>query len=414
MIKKDTLNLTSLTVIQASNAILPLIIFPYVLNVLGAVKYSDIVITESIMFIIFTFVLYSFEVNGVSEIVQMKDKEDTKKLSLIFSKIITIRIIVLSFFVIVLLFIKVFFDNSFFILLLTWMLFPLSYILQSSYLFLALEKNFFLAISVVLSRVLAIFCVFYFIDKSDQSFLIPLIIGASFLLGSICSFLYAIIKFKLRFYRVTLKEIKKGLNDGKEIFFGNISVILFKGINVLILGVLTNNAFSISIYSIAEKIIKSLQAAIRPLNSLFFPKGVKLIKNIALPSKKAFFLLSKITIPQLIVLTILTVIFFVTIIVFGHKIPLLNKIPNLALVITLCGIMVLSVFLGVSNFMYGTVGLNHLQSKRYYAKSIFMTGVISIILSFVLIKVYHETGAAISYVVGEAILLFFVLKKIFK
>jgi len=408
---KNTLNLFSLFVAQGSNAILPLIIFPYVLTVVGSESYSLLVITEALMFIIYAFVLYSFEINGVSKIIELEDKYDSNALSKIYSKIISARLIILCGFILILLAASPFLEKDFFFVLMIWMLIPLSYIFQSSYFFLALEENLFLALFIGASRALCVLLIFITIKSKADLYFVPLIIGLTFTLGSLCSFLYAMIKFKLHFYKVTLIDIKDIYYDGKEIFLGNISVLLLRDFNILILGLFTNNAISISTYSIAEKIIKSLQASIRPLNQFFFPKGVFLIKNIPTPNKKAFHLLSKISIPQLIVLGTIVSFLIVGYLVVGDKITYIREYPNINLVIQLCAIMVFSVFIGVLNFMYGTVGLNHLQSKGYYAKSIFFTGILSIIMALVLISLFHEVGASINFVLAEGILFYFIFNK---
>ena len=194
--KKASLNLLYLTVIQVSNAVLPLIVFPHILGVLGAERYSDIVLSESIMFVLYAFILYSFEVNGVSDIVGIEDKESTKELSLVFSKVLTVRLLILGAFLILILLAGLFIETSFFYLLLAWMLYPLGYILQSSYFFLAVEDNFFLAVSVLSSRIMAVLCIFFFVNKIELGYLVPLIIGVIFVFAGLCSFIYAINKYK--------------------------------------------------------------------------------------------------------------------------------------------------------------------------------------------------------------------------
>ena len=111
-------NLISLGVIQFSNAVLPLIIFPYVLIVVGPELYSKIALSEALMFVIFTFVLYSFEVDGVSEIVHLGNQSGGKKLSMIFSKILTIRLLILTIFTILAALLYLLLDDIFYILLL--------------------------------------------------------------------------------------------------------------------------------------------------------------------------------------------------------------------------------------------------------------------------------------------------------
>jgi O-antigen/teichoic acid export membrane protein len=362
------------------------------------------------MFVIYAFTLYSFEVNGVSEVIKTKESEDPKALSLVFNRIFTIRLVIFLFFLVAILIAGLFIDIILFQLLLAWMLYPLSFIFQNTYFFLAKEDNFSLALFAASSRVLAVLGIIYFINENSESYLVPLIIGLIFLAGGVCSFLVILVKYNVKLMRVSRLEIKNTLILGKDIFFGNISVLMLKDLNVIILGLLLVNPVAISTYSIAEKIIKSFQAAIRPLNSFFFPKGIKLLGHLKKPDSEALKIINKITTPQYAVLAFFSIIFFVLAFAFGEKLPILRDIDNLNAVLDLCLIMIAAVFFGVSNYMYGTLGLNHLDKKKYYAKSIFITGLISVSISFIIIKLHNETGAAISFVFAEALLLFFILK----
>jgi PST family polysaccharide transporter len=73
--------------------------------------------------------------------------------------------------------------------------------------------------------------------------------------------------------------------------------------------------------------------------------------------------------------------------------------------------MIFSIFFGVLNFMYGTLGLNHLGQKRYFAKSIVITGSISLLTLLVFTKYFSVYGTATNFVLSELILLVFILNK---
>lgn len=412
-VKNNSLNLFSLIAIQGSNAVLPLLVFPFVLSKIGSDNYSEVVVSEAIMFIIYAFVLYSFEVNGVSKAVNLITEKDYIGLSHLFTKVLLVRLLIFLLGVLVVLCSYFFVSETFFILLLTWMLYPLSFIFQSSYFYLALEKNFDLAIVVVLSRILCLGLIYYFINESSNNILIPIIIGGTYFIGGIVSFLVAIYKYKITLLKVNKKEIKQILLEGKEIFLGNISVLLFRDFNVLLLGMLTQNSIAISSYSIAEKIIKSLQASIRPLNQFFFPKGVKLLKGYTDPNRRIFFLIGKVTIIQLLALLFIVTSLSLSLYLFKDSFVTLRDYPNINLIISFCSIMVGSIFFGVMNFMYGTLGLNHLNGKKYFAFSIFLTGIISVTLSFFLIRIIDGYGAAISFIAAELVLFIFVVKRYF-
>jgi O-antigen/teichoic acid export membrane protein len=413
MIRKNIVNLGSLVVIQISNAMLPLIIFPFILKTIGEDGYSRIVIAEALVLIIHTFVLYSFEVNGISEIIKAKEKKNNEELSKIFFKILYTRLILLTLALVFLLSIINFLERDLSLLLLLWLLFPLSFIFQSSYFYQANEQNFFLALSVLISRLLGMYLIFNYIGSSEDIYLVPLIIGLSYTMGGLSAFIYVIYKFELNFVRISFDEIQQVLSTGKEIFFGRLSVMLFRNSNVLILNMIIDNNTAISVYSIAEKFINSLQAAIRPLNQLAFPKVISRLKNDDFPTKKLFIIIWKYTILQLFILFVLVVIGYFFIYNYVYLFSYLNDLPNKEDILYLFIIMLPSAFIGILNFMFGTAGLNELGSKVYYAKIIFTTGIISLILSFLLSYLFEEKGAAISFVLGETILFLLVIKKYF-
>ena len=143
-IRKNSVNLISLVAIQGSNAILPLLVFPYILKKVGETNYSQIVIAEAVMFIAYAFVLYSFEVDGVSRVMQLVQEKKTVILSKLYTKILFIRLGILGIFALGFLVASLFLEKQMATLLFLWLVFPLGFILQSSYFYLAIEENFYL------------------------------------------------------------------------------------------------------------------------------------------------------------------------------------------------------------------------------------------------------------------------------
>ncbi len=61
-------NLAALTVIQGSNALIPLLIVPFAIATVGAGAYAQVAITEAISALVLAAVLYSFDVDGVARL----------------------------------------------------------------------------------------------------------------------------------------------------------------------------------------------------------------------------------------------------------------------------------------------------------------------------------------------------------
>lgn len=410
MKRKELINFLSLFVAQGSNAILPILVFPIILSRLGNLAYSKIVITESIIFIPYAFILYSFEVNGVSKIVNYRIEDKIKHISSLFSQVLIIRLVIFILSLLCIIISGFFIDQVDLYLLLIWLMFPLSYIFQNSYFYLGYQNNLPLAVLILFSRLICFGLIYYYLNKNSSIYLAPLFIGLSFIVGGLLSFLYIVLKYNIKLSLPNFKDLKYQIIEGKEIFFGNISVLLFKDINVLIISFITKDPNLISSYSIAEKIVKSLQASIRPINQYFYPKGLILINNFKEPNYIAFREIFKVTKTQLMLILSIILSFFIAIYILQNY-NLLSFLNDNKESIILISIMIFSVFFGVLNFMYGTLGLNHLGNKRYFAMSIFFTGLISLVTLMVFTKYFSIYGTAINFVISEIILLVFILNK---
>ncbi|MGZ8189895.1 MAG: oligosaccharide flippase family protein [Methylococcaceae bacterium] len=411
--KKNIVNLVSLTCIQFSNALLPVIAFPLILNVVGADFFSKIVLTEAVALIIVALVLYSFEVEGISKIVGLNMKTDISKISHIFSGILYVRLMIWLLCVVILCLLFPILDQDIFTLLVSWMLFPLSYIFHSYWFYQGIERNIFPAVLTFTTRLLCLIFLIKFITQPSEYYLVPIIIGTTYGISGLTSLIYVLIKHKIKLVKLTSFEIKHLLFSGKEIFFGIISVTLFRNSNVIILGLLSNSA-AVSVYSIAEKSIKIFQAGARPLNQLFFPKVIRSISQMKTPDTAAFKTILKYTIPQLVLLSFAAILITLFYIFSRHYLPSKFNFSHENEIVYLVSIMVVAVLFGVSNFMFGMAGLNYLNKKGYFTKAIFVTGIFSIFCCVTLVLWFSEVGAALSFIFSEMFLFILVSKTYFR
>jgi O-antigen/teichoic acid export membrane protein len=409
-------NLTALAAIQISNAVLPLAIFPYTFAVLGADIYSKIVLSETLALFLVAIVLYSFEVDGVSEIAGLRpEHRNVEKISIIFSSIIYLRLMLFICSAPLVILIALFIDSQLLVLVACWLLVPLSYALQPNWLYQGLEWNAPVAILAVVSRVAAVAIIFTSLGSDSNSyFLVPLAIGSMYLLSSICTLVYAMRNLGIRLVKVPSSKLRAMLWSGKEVFMGNVSVILYRDANVLVLTLMGIPASGITAYSLAEKLVKAIQASIRPLNQLFFPEAIRLSQLARVPSRLIFGQLLRITLPQLAALAILLIALAATYRTVELRIPFAPSFENIEDIALLIGTMSAATFIGVSNFMFGSAGLNALGERRYFLMAILGTGLINIACSVLLVSFLNEFGAAISFVLAEALLLSFIVRKYFQ
>jgi O-antigen/teichoic acid export membrane protein len=411
MKKKDAKNLLYLTSIQGANAILPLFVYPYVLLKIGAIFFSQIVLAESVSLFVLSFVLYGFDITGVHAVVSCKKNFDIKGLSEVFSNIFYARMLILFLCVLCIILLSCFLNKQLILLILIWILVPLSHILQSAYLCIGLEDNFIIAIYTIFSRLGCGILIFTFVESPIDLYKVPWIIGATNFLGGILSLTHIITKFKIRFVRIHLDKVVALLKNGKEIFIGNLSVALYKDSNLLILKIASGNQLYMTSYAIANKLINAFQAIVRPLTQLFFPKVIFLLKDTYKPDRNTFNIILKMTVYQLVVLFMLLVCLFIALVLIHNYTNWLAYYSYTKEIIIYFSIMLLAVFMGVCNFMFGSIGLNYLFMKKYYVYIMVLTGILSIIIGFILISYFGGIGASINFVLGELILLILIFRK---
>lgn len=414
LIRKNLANIFSLACVQGANALLPIFIFPYVLHLIGAEKYRDLVVSEAIGLIVLAIVLYSYEINGVTRSVHALKQEGVALASTVFSEVMCSRLIIWAFCVGVVLISGVFLAHDVYLSLLCWMLLPLAYIFQSTYFFQALENNVPVAVLSLVSRLACCGIVFTYLQPSDPTYFLPLIVGCSYLVGGFFSTLYLLFVVGVKFTSVSWKNMWNSLVDGKEIFSGNFAVVLFRDSNLLVLSFFGVSAASVASYSVVEKFIKAFQAVIRPLNQFFFPRVIHAVYGRPEPDKIALYRILRLTYLQLMILLLILIAIVTVWVLLNDEVAFLSSYPDKPLMANLFLLMSVGVFFGVSNFMLGTAGLNSLNAKRYLAKSLIATGILTLTLCVASTKLIGVYGAAASFVFGEVMLFLLILRRYLK
>lgn len=409
--KRDIINLGALVSIQGANALAPLIIFPYVLQMIGSRGYAELVLAESVSLLALTVVVYSFDVVGVASLAALKAENNFEKISQLFSAILYLRLLLWSAATVVALaFHHLVFHGSWVVMAL-WTMVPLAYIFQSTWLFQGFERNVPPAVFAVVSRLACVAFIIWLAGDPSDKLMVPAIIGGFYLAGGVASLGYGIYGLGVRLRLVTYQQLWRMLHDGKEIFLGNLSISLSRDINVLILGLVGVPAHVLSAYSIAEKMTKCVQAVARPLNQLFFPKTVRAIKDDREPSREVAKKILRHTMPQLSVLALTLVVLLGGYIWVSKYTTYLARFSGIEETKSYLLIMIPSVFFGIFNFMFGSVGLNYLNFRIYFFRAILFAGILCSFLCFVLAHWIGAYAAAYCYLGSEVLIAFLIAQR---
>lgn len=392
-------NLGSLACIQGANALVPLLMFPYLMLNIGENNFAKLVTIEAASFIVLTIGLYSFDVLGIKLIAKISKKGEHVRAKVYYS-ILYARMILFAIAGSIFIIITYFVDRENIGPSVVWLMFPLGVILQSSYYYQTTNNNFPLAIFIILSRTFACIVMLIYINANSDLMLASAVIAFSYLISGIASYVYLLAHLKfISPFKVRGRTFAI-INQGKSVFAGGVSVILYRGSNVLLLAALNASPLSISIYAISEKYIKMIQAITMPITQILSVKAIRalveqegekeLIKDVLWRNTKP-----QVAVGLLIIITLL-MIGFIAYDSIGKMIPVQA--------IYLIAMMLPATIFGIVNHMYGTIAYCSLNFDRLYANILLIFGVLSIIASAFLIKTFESVGAASAFLLSEAAL----------
>lgn len=402
-------NLVALIGIQGSNALVPLLIVPFALSMVGTHAYAQIAITEALSAFALAAVLFSFEVDGVVRVARLEKPTERTLLGAVLSSIVAARLLLFAIVAPLLLAGYRLAGGERADLLALWLLVPLGQVFHSYWFYQAIEDNIAPAVITLLSRVVTVAMVVGVVRGPADAVLIPLAIGGPFVLGGLVSMLYLLLVLRIPLRHVPLSTILSDLRHGKEVFAGNAAVSLYREMNVVILGIVGVPMAGVATYALVEKSIKMLQACTRPLNQFFFPKVLRDLSNAMAPDRAIARRIARYTLPQAAAVLALIAVLPLGYVGVSAVFPRLRTLGELPGVEMMAAVMAPAMLLGIANFMYGTAGLNALNQRGYFFGAILATGLFSVAACFALAWMFGAVGAAICFVLSEAMLFMLVL-----
>lgn len=407
---RDARNLVALVLSQVANASFPLVIAPFLLHTAGASAYATFAIAEAMAMGLLTLTMYSFDLDAIASVVG-KDLNSAKVgISQAFSEVLYARLLLFSAAGATLVGVVALVNDALLGVLGGWMLFVLSQVLASAWLYQGIEKNWIPAWFTVAGRLCALVCILLLVRQDTD------VATASFMIGGVSlAFSFALILFAghslgIRPMPVPAVAVAQRLKRGWTVFLGSASVFLYRDANLLVLGATVGDPVAISIYSLSEKAVKCLQAAARPVNQLFLPKAIAALRGYDRASRGALVLLRGLLRPQLMLVGGGLLLCYLVLLPTLYFFPDWLRANGFDKAVMLVFLMSPAVLLGVANFMLGSVGLNHLAASRYLFATIAGVGLMNLAWCAGLTSAVGVAGGAISFVLSEAVLLVFVLR----
>ncbi len=387
-------NFLSLTTLQGISYILPLVVIPYLIRIIGMEKFGLIAFAQSLVQYFMILTDYGFSLSATKTISLLGEHKE--KTSAVFSSVMTVKFLFTAISLAVLCIILYFvpkFRNDWLIYILSFgvvigsTLFPLWF-------FQGKEKMIYITAVNVASGIAYALSIFIFIKNPADYIFVPLLTSLFSIISGILGLYIAFRKFQIKFIIHKYATIKEELKTGWDIFISTLAINTYTTSRVFAVGLLTNNVIT-GYYSIAERIANVIQTF--PLDSFtraVFPR----ISNVFAKNKqRAVAIMYRIQ-------DGITLGFVVSLPIAYILAPLIIRItcgavyPEVVFILRL--LLTAVFFVGANNFKVQFLLVCGKQDL--YAKIHVTAAIIGVPIIFIFINQFSYIGAAFATVLTEA------------
>ena len=387
-------NMTWLGVLQFANYLIPLLIIPYIVRVLGANVFGKITYAQNIISYFTLIVNFGFDYSATREIAV--NKENKIHITQVFWSVIKQKtvLLLLSFVGLVILYFTFYKVNSDFTLYLFVFLMNVGIVLFPTWFFQGMEEMGKMAIFNILIKGIGLILTVVFVKSITDYLVYPLVMSLTYIGFGIGALIYVIKHFEIRYAKSGKALDKNIFSKSFPIFLNSLFVSLYTTANITILG-MYHSDYDIGIYGGAQKIIMAiLMLTSMPVNIAIFPRisrefeyskvsGLKLLKKAIL----AVALVSVI----LCLLTYLLGSTFVNVLLgaeFRGSINLLKLFSVLPFFVIIASLLTVQ-------------GLYGMGLQRYAPFVGLSIGIFSVALNIIYIPTYGTVAAALNWIVAQ-------------
>lgn len=389
-------NMTWLSVLQVANYLIPLLIIPYIVRVLGVELFGKVSYAQNVVSYFTLIVNFGFEYSATRRIAIWKHDKD--RMNLVFWSVMRQKTILLFVSFVCLLILYLCFPrihNDINLYAIIFML-NVGVVLFPTWFFQGIEDMGKMAVFNVLIKTLGLLLTVAFVHSASEYLLYPLFTSAAYVICGVVAMIYVLKHYGIAYVR-TRKAIRfLVFKEGFPVFLNNLFVSLYTTANMTILGFFVSDVV-IGYYSGAHKIIMAvLMFTSTPINMALYPnisrkfavskeQGIAYLKNVA----KIVILFSTI----------------VSILVYICAPLLVRLILGVEFVSSIDMLRIFSVlpFLVTMASLFTVQGLYGIGLQKYAPWVGCSIGVFCIVLNFVMIPKFGMYGTAFSWIIAQAL-----------
>ena len=277
--KRIIINFLSLSLIQVSNYLIPLITFPYLVRTLGLEMYGLVAFGQNIFAYFEQVLTYSFSLTAPKDISQADGSHTA--ISRIFHRVLFAKLGLLILCLILATLITLAVPRLYEIktMMLAGILILLSNVLQFDWFFQGMQEMKNITIVNLSARFLSIALLFATVHSPSDTVAALIFFPISNILVGLIALVLIYRKFGLPFTPPQYSDIFEELKQGFQIFTSQFLVRFYSAdINITLLGFLSNN-LTLGIYTFANRIFALAAAATGPLSNALYPHLAKLYRE---------------------------------------------------------------------------------------------------------------------------------------
>ncbi len=387
-------NFFSLSSLQSINYLLPILVLPYLIRMIGPEKFGLIAFAQSLIQYFLIVTDYGFSLTATRKISLLRNQQ--KKTWQVFSRVMSTKVLLaaLSFLILLALihYVPRFRQDALvyffsFGVVIGNTFFPV-WFLQGK------EKMKYISVINIVCGLLYTLCIFIFVKSPADYLKVPFFTSLFALISGIGGLYIAFRKFKMKFIVQSPEKIKDELSESWDAFTSVVAINAYTSTRIFAVGLLTNNIIT-GYYSIAERIANFLQTfPLASLTQAVYPRISKIFNENEERALKLMHAIQNKTIA--VYLIVLPVFFALT--------PWMVRIVcgrEFVEVVLATRLLLISVFFITAN-AFRVQFLLVIERVDIFSKIHVTAALIGLPLIFILIHFFSYLGAAFSTIILEA------------
>ena len=379
-------NISSLSLLQFFNYLLPLFTVPYLVRVLGPEKFGLLAFATAIVAYFIMLTDYGFNLSATRQI--SINRRSPQLVSQIFSEVMVTKALLFLLSSAVFMVPIFCFEN----LQRHWELYVVTYgmVLGQAmfpvWLFQGMESMKQIVYLNLAAKLFFTICIFIFVTEQSDYIVVPLLTSVGAIVIGVASIVIAKKKFELEFHVPTSLQIKRQLFDGWHIFFSSLSISLYTTTTVVILGIFTNNT-TVGYFSGAERIVAAAKTVFVPVSQAIYPVSSE---RFATDIRSALVFLKR----ALLIMGSVMFMISLSLFVFAEAFVLLLLGPEFQGSVVPLRVMALVPFLVCLSNFFGVQIMINLDFKQAFSRILFFAALFGVLGSIILVPIWGEIGSA--------------------